>query len=736
MCLATLLLSSSHSLLCSSQILSHGLDEARYRHSFGRHACPPSSSSPGFTHSRGSLPNHSPRPFSPPTLAWPSLSLSVRHVSDQRHPVAGAELSASLLADGLSGSEHLPASSTAPANHLDSAGGKQNDDAEAEKQSCDVATAPGSVDVDALNRRARLHYEKKEYSMAVKLYARASKMGSGLASADLATMYRNGEGVDQSDDEAARLYHRAIEQGCVGPIVLINRAHLHFEKEEYSEAFKLYAQASEMGDHDATACLASMYRFGKGVDQSDDEAVQLYDRAIEQGCVEPCVLSNRADLHHQNEEYFEAVKLYAQASEMGDHVASANLGSMYRFGKGAKQSDAEALRRYDLAIKQGCVEEDVIQVRDKLCEDREALTTRGNLHFEKEEYSQAFKLLTRASEMGCNIASSNLALMHYRGKGVEQSDAEAAGLYDLAITQGSKNPKVLTMRGIFHYNKEEYSQAFKLFTRASEMGDGDASANLANIHYHHMGKGVAKNHAEAAGLYDLAMTQGCKDPKVFINRADLHFEKEEYSQAVKLLTRASKMGYGEASAYLGVTYLKGKGVEQSDAEALLLLNLAINQGCVDGNVIKARDELTARLSANADAMAEELLAQEAAEASDAAKKKTKKKAKKKKKKQKKGDEPEGSAEVMLSEEVMPYDPTGPEIVEVAANDALEAEGGIAESTAAVEEEQIVSSSQQNTSPPLEEEKTASTKPFASNNLAASNGFSDATKSVNSCTTEA
>ncbi|MCL2148518.1 MAG: sel1 repeat family protein, partial [Methanomassiliicoccaceae archaeon] len=47
----------------------------------------------------------------------------------------------------------------------------------------------------------------------------------------------------------------------------------------------------------------------------------------------------------------EAVRWYALAAEQGDAGAQRNLGSMYRMGRGVVQSDAEAARLYKLAAE-------------------------------------------------------------------------------------------------------------------------------------------------------------------------------------------------------------------------------------------------------------------------------------------------------------------------------------------------------------------------------------------------
>ena len=83
----------------------------------------------------------------------------------------------------------------------------------------------------------------------MKWYRLAADQGYALAQFNLGWMYRNGKGVEQSDEEAVKWYRLAADQG----------------------------------DDGAQNNLGWMYENGKGVDQSDEEAVKWYRLSSDQG---------------------------------------------------------------------------------------------------------------------------------------------------------------------------------------------------------------------------------------------------------------------------------------------------------------------------------------------------------------------------------------------------------------------------------------------------------------------
>ena len=112
------------------------------------------------------------------------------------------------------------------------------------------------------------------------------------------------------------------------------------------EAVKWCRKAAEHGHAKAQSNLGIMYRKGLGVLQSDKEAVKWYQKAADQGSADAqCNLGiTYADGRGLPQSDKEAVKWYQKAAEQGHAGAQYNLGYMYDKGRGVPQSDKEAFQ--------------------------------------------------------------------------------------------------------------------------------------------------------------------------------------------------------------------------------------------------------------------------------------------------------------------------------------------------------------------------------------------------------
>lgn len=146
---------------------------------------------------------------------------------------------------------------------------------------------------------------------------KAAEGGDVEAQFNLGKMYRDGQGVEQSNEEAAKWFRKAAEQGDLEAQVEL--AKRYFVLDNLEEAEKWFVKAAEQGDADIQCDLGLRYRIGYGVRQSDKEAV----------------------------------KWYRKAAEQGDADAQRHLGWMYENGLGVPQSDYDAADWYILAAEQG-----------------------------------------------------------------------------------------------------------------------------------------------------------------------------------------------------------------------------------------------------------------------------------------------------------------------------------------------------------------------------------------------
>ncbi len=121
---------------------------------------------------------------------------------------------------------------------------------------------------------------------ALKITKTLAKNGQKNSRFRLGWMHENGRGLPQNREEALRIYQQLAQEGL--PAGIRGHAWMIYNGwggavQDYAEAARLYRQASDLGDGNASSNLAGMYRSGEGVEQDIGEAVRLYRLAISQG---------------------------------------------------------------------------------------------------------------------------------------------------------------------------------------------------------------------------------------------------------------------------------------------------------------------------------------------------------------------------------------------------------------------------------------------------------------------
>ena len=242
------------------------------------------------------------------------------------------------------------------------------------------------------------HYDKKNYTEAVKWYRKAAEQGHAGAQNNLGYCYKNGYGVTK----------------------------------DYAEAVKWYRKAAEQGNDLAQYNLGVCYEYGQGVTKDITEAVKWYRKAAAQDYA-------RAQYHigvcykqgnGVTKDYAEAVKWYRKAAEQGDAKAQHNLGYCYEYGNGVTKDYAEAVKWYRKAAEQG---------------DAYAQCNLGNCYAYgngvTQDYAEAVKWWRKSAEQGDANAQHNLGVCYEHSYGVTKSITEAVKWYRKAAAQGDSDAK-------------------------------------------------------------------------------------------------------------------------------------------------------------------------------------------------------------------------------------------------------------------------------------------------------
>lgn len=121
------------------------------------------------------------------------------------------------------------------------------------------------------------------------------------------------------------------------------------------QAVNWFRKAAEQGYADGQGMLGEMYSYGRGVEKNNEQAVYWYRKAAEQNSViwqwKLGSMYECGDGVEKNYHY--AVYWYRKVAEQGDVTGQWQLGCMYECGAGVEQNDEQAVYWFRKAAEQG-----------------------------------------------------------------------------------------------------------------------------------------------------------------------------------------------------------------------------------------------------------------------------------------------------------------------------------------------------------------------------------------------
>jgi len=101
----------------------------------------------------------------------------------------------------------------------------------------------------------------------------------------LGLLYRNGQGVAQSDEKAVELYTMAVQKGQIGAMYNLGNGYRDGRGvvQSFQKASELYTMAADQGLVEAMNNLGNQYIQGQGVDQSNELARKWWTKAANEG---------------------------------------------------------------------------------------------------------------------------------------------------------------------------------------------------------------------------------------------------------------------------------------------------------------------------------------------------------------------------------------------------------------------------------------------------------------------
>lgn len=205
---------------------------------------------------------------------------------------------------------------------------------------------------------------------AVELYERAAKLGSSDGMFNLYRLYTTGKGVNIDSEKARTWLEKAAAAGSIDAkkeLAKIGRggydrpgqapetaAFVAYGKKDYATSFRLYRQASELGNINATVVLGQHYAQGLGVAKDPKEAARLYRVAAEKW--NPAGQAQLGFAYENGEgvpEDWTEMRNWCGKSAAQHHPLGLNcVGRLFQFGMAVPMDRAQAIAWFDKASDQ------------------------------------------------------------------------------------------------------------------------------------------------------------------------------------------------------------------------------------------------------------------------------------------------------------------------------------------------------------------------------------------------
>jgi len=323
-------------------------------------------------------------------------------------------------------------------------------------------------------------YGLTDYARVAEILTQLGDSNNPLALYRLALMYREGQGVEQSDERAVELLERAVNLEYVDAIEPLTDYYLASgeQAETLEDGVAWYRRAATLGRVEAIAIMGSYYWTGTAVDQDVARGIEMMTTAADAG--DPRAQTNLGYAYARGEGVEQSSETsfgwYLQAAERGLVRAQAVVGLYYETGEGTAVNIPEAIRWYLNAYEAGAA-----GVGPRLG----GLVVSGILENGQDEYKTLW--VAEAAQAGSSEAMAWL----------ETAAAE-------------EDSRALTVLGIFNRDgvlvPENTAIANQYFLRAAEAGSAEAQMEAARIYA--TGDGVDQDYIQAHMWANLAAAAG------------------------------------------------------------------------------------------------------------------------------------------------------------------------------------------------------------------------------------
>ena len=409
---------------------------------------------------------------------------------------------------------------------------------------------------------------EQSYEEAVKWFTKSAENGHSQAQYNLAVMYEDGEGVKQNIDEAVKWYKESAKNGNNDSIEALKELGIDYKKEpttpeeqfqfandcykekKYEEAIKWCKKSAEQGHTKAQHTLAKMYYKGQGVKQDYEESFKWFGKSIENGTAKDQYdLGMRYYKGNQvKQDYEEALKWFEKSAKQGHIEAQYNLGTIYYNGNIVEQNYEEAIKWFIKSAEQG---------NSKAQYNLGAMYEAGE--GVKENIEEAIKWYKKSADQGDEDAKE--ALKELEG---DKSDEELVVFVDDEEENKQENSIALNLLneedtkikkqndeaislyklGFQHYEDGDYKEAFNYFLKSAQLDNVKAQFNLATMY--EAGEGVEEDIEQAKKWYKIASDNGDKDAKEALKELGVDEKQEREIRDLVKLNNISFLNYNDS----------------------------------------------------------------------------------------------------------------------------------------------------------------------------------------------
>lgn len=393
--------------------------------------------------------------------------------------------------------------------------------------------------VEACMNHAGFLRAHRENGDAFKLFMFAAEAGNAEAMFDISEYYAF---IEEDKEKAFDWCKKAAEGGSAN--AQLRLACMCADKGDKKAAFEWCKKAADKGQAGAMLMLGRIYKDGDGAEKDMRLAVEYLQKAADGGM--PDAFRELAPLYDAGDgterDVMRAIEYYSIAAILGSPTAQERLKRFPDMPDYAARS--EELQRL---AKGGDVR--AVYALGCLAEYRE-----DEAESEK-YYEKAAKLWREKADAGDPEAMVFLGLCYNWGKGVEEDQAEAFGLYERAEGLGYARASFCLGELYSHGEGVKYSPktANKYYLKAAEAGVADAMLDLGRNYDD--GNGIKKDKDKAVYWLTRAANEG-NDTCAHRCLAFIADERHEKETAREWRAKAAEKGDRTAQIWLARNVLE------------------------------------------------------------------------------------------------------------------------------------------------------------------------------------